>query len=178
MSAETTLASFEAPQSGNQGRLLSEAAYQKIDKELAKFPPNRKMSAVIAALTIAQDECGWLSPEIMQEVAEYLKVPPAGVQEVATFYSMFNTHPVGKHKLAICTNLPCALTGAEQAAEHLKKKLGVGFKETTPDGNFTLVQSECMGACGDGPVVIVNNKRMCCQMSNQKIDALLEELKK
>ena len=158
--------------------LLSEQAFQKIDRELEKFPAGRKSSAVIAALTIAQDEQGWLSAEVMQEVATYLGMAPVAVQEIASFYSMFNTHPVGKHKLAICTNLPCALSGSEQAAEHLKKKLGVGFRETTPDGQFTLVQSECMGACADGPVVLVNNKRMCCQMSNQKIDALLEDLKK
>jgi NADH-quinone oxidoreductase subunit E len=100
------------------------------------------------------------------------------VQEVATFYNMYNLKPLGKQKITICTNLPCALSGGEKAALHLKEKLGIGYRETTEDGNFTLVEGECMGACGDAPVLLVNNKRMCSHMSNEKIDALLEELKK
>jgi NADH-quinone oxidoreductase subunit E len=158
--------------------LLSEQAYKKIDRELAKFPPDRKMSCVMAALAIAQDEQGWLSAELMQEVADYLEMPAIAVQEVATFYNMYNTRPAGKHKISVCTNLPCALSGGEKAAHYLREKLGIGYKETTQDGTFTLLEGECMGACGDAPVMLVNNKRMCSFMSNDKIDALLEELKK
>jgi NADH-quinone oxidoreductase subunit E len=158
--------------------LLSEQAYKKIDRELAKFPADQKQSAVMAALAIAQDEKGWLAPEVMQDVADYLGMPAIAVQEVATFYNMFHTHPVGKHKISVCTNLPCQLSGGEKAAHYLKRKLGVDYKETTADGQFTLIEGECMGACGDAPVMLVNNKRMCSFMSNEKIDALVEELEK
>jgi NADH-quinone oxidoreductase subunit E len=158
--------------------LLSEQAYKKIDRELAKFPADQKQSAVMAALAIAQTEQGWLAPEVMQEVADYLGMPAIAVQEVATFYNMYNTRPVGKHKISVCTNLPCALSGGEKAAHYLKQKLGIDYKDTTADGRFTLVEGECMGACGDAPVMIVNNKRMCSHMSTEKIDALVEELKK
>jgi len=133
---------------------------------------------VMGALAIAQDEQGWLSPEVMQEVGDYLGMPAIAVQEVATFYNMYNTKPVGKHKITICTNLPCALSGGEKAAQHLKHKLGIDYRETTADGQFTLLEGECMGACGDSPVLLVNNKRMCSLMSNDKIDALVEELQK
>ena len=158
--------------------LLSEQAYKKIDRELAKFPADQRQSAVMAALTIAQDERGWISPEVMQDVAKYIGMPAIAVQEVATFYNMYDVKPVGKHKITICTNLPCALSGGEKAATHLKEKLGIDYRETTSDGQFTLVEGECMGACGDSPVLLVNNKRMCSHMSNEKIDALLAELKK
>ncbi len=158
--------------------LLSEQAYKKIDREVAKYPADQKQSAVMAALAIAQDEKGWLSADVMQDVAAYLDMPPIAVQEVATFYNMFDLKPVGKYKLTICTNLPCQLTNGDRAAAHLKQKLGIGFNETTPDGLFTLKEGECMGACGDSPVMLVNNKRMCSFMSNEKIDALIEELKK
>ena len=158
--------------------LLSEQAYKKIDRELAKFPADQRQSAVMAALTIAQDERGWISPEVMQDVAKYIGMPAIAVQEVATFYNMYDVKPVGKHKITICTNLPCALSGGEKAAAHLKEKLGIDYRETTSDGQFTLVEGECMGACGDSPVLLVNNKRMCSHMSNEKIDALLAELKK
>lgn len=158
--------------------LLSEQAYKKIDRELGKYPADQKQSAVMSALAIAQDEKGWLSPEVMQEVADYLGMAAVAVQEVATFYNMFNTHPVSKHKISVCTNLPCQLSGGERAAHYLKQKLGIDYKETTADGQFTLIEGECMGACGDAPVMLVNNKHMCSFMSNEKIDALVEELKK
>jgi NADH-quinone oxidoreductase subunit E len=132
----------------------------------------------MAALTIAQDECGWVSPEVMQDVAKYIGMTAIAVQEVATFYNMYDVKPVGNYKVTICTNLPCALSGGEKAAAYLKEKLGIGYRETTSDGQFTLVEGECMGACGDSPVLLVNNKRMCSHMSNDKIDALLAELKK
>ncbi len=157
--------------------LLSEQAYKKIDRELAKFPADQKQSAVMAALAIAQDEKGWLAPEVMLDVAQYIGMPAIAVQEVATFYNMYNTKPVGKHKISVCTNLPCALSGGEKAAHYLQQKLGIDYRDTTPDGQFTLVEGECMGACGDAPVLIVNNKRMCSHMSNDKIDALVEELR-
>ena len=161
-----------------QDMLLSKDAYKKIDRELAKFPADQKQSAVMAALAIAQVEKGWLSPDVMQDVAHYLGMPAIAVQEVATFYTMYNLKPIGKHKLTICTNLPCQLTHGDRAAAYLKQKLGIDFNETTPDGQFTLKEGECMGACGDSPVMLVNNHRMCSFMSNEKIDALIEELKK
>ncbi|CAM8628985.1 NuoE NADH,ubiquinone oxidoreductase 24 kD subunit [Oxalobacteraceae bacterium] len=161
-----------------QRMLLSQDAYKKIDRELAKFPSDQKQSAVMSALAIAQDEKGWLSPEVIRDVASYLDMPAIAVQEVATFYTMYNLKPVGKYKLTICTNLPCQLSNGDRAAAYLKQKLGVDFNETTADGLFTLKEGECMGACGDSPVMLVNNKRMCSFMSNEKIDALIEELKK
>jgi NADH-quinone oxidoreductase subunit E len=157
---------------------LSPEALAKIDRALAKYPPEQRRSAVMAALTIAQDEKGWLAPETMDFVAQYLGVPPIAVYEVATFYTMYNVKPVGRHKISICTNLPCALQGANVAAAHLKKALGVGFSETTADGAFTLKEAECFGACGDAPVLLVNDKRMCCAMTPDKLDALLQELKR
>ena len=156
--------------------LLSEQCYKKIDRELAKYPADQRQSAVMAALAHAQDELGWLAPETMKELADYIGMPAIAVQEVATFYNMYNVRPVGKHKITVCTNLPCALSGGVRAAEYLKQKLGIDFRETTPDGQFTLVEGECMGACGDAPVMIVNNHRMCSFMSDAKIDALVEEL--
>ncbi|AJW45679.1 NADH-quinone oxidoreductase subunit NuoE [Ralstonia mannitolilytica] len=156
--------------------MLSAEALKEIDRAVAKYPADQKQSAVMAALAVAQSEKGWVSPEVMQFVAEYLEMPPVWVEEVATFYNMYDTKPVGRFKLTVCTNLPCALSGGERAAEHLKKKLGIGFNETTPDGNFTLKEGECMGACGDAPVMIVNNTHMCSFMSNEKLDALIADL--
>jgi NADH-quinone oxidoreductase subunit E len=131
----------------------------------------------MAALAIAQDEKGWLATETMDYVAEYLKMPPIAVYEVASFYAMYNLKPVGRHKLTVCTNLPCALSGGTHAAEHLKSRLGIDFNETSADGRFTLKEGECMGACGDAPVLLVDNKRMCGFMSDDKLDGLLDELK-
>ncbi|MES2264396.1 MAG: NADH-quinone oxidoreductase subunit NuoE [Pseudomonadota bacterium] len=158
--------------------LLSEQCYKKIDRELAKYPADQRQSAVMASLHHAQEELGWLSSDTMKELADYIRMPAIAVQEVATFYNMYNTKPVGKHKITVCTNLPCALSGGERAAHHLKQKLGIDYRDTTADGQFTLMEGECMGACGDAPVLIVNNTRMCSWMSNDKIDALVEELKK
>jgi len=157
--------------------VLSPESLAKIDKAVAKYPPQEKQSAVMAALTIAQDEKGWLSTETMDFVAQVLEMPPVAVYEVATFYTMYDLKPVGRHKLTICTNLPCALQGATHAAEHLKQKLGIGFNETTPDGRFTLKEGECLGACGDAPVLLRNNKQMLCAMTPDKLDQVLEELK-
>ena len=161
----------------NAPLMLSPESLAKIDKAVAKYPPDRKDSAVMAALAIAQDEKGWLATETMDFVAQYLGMPPVAVYEVATFYTMYNMKPIGKYKLTICTNLPCALQGATHAAEHLKKVLGIGFNETTADGCFTLKEGECMGACGDAPVLLQNNKKMLCAMSPEKIDQLISSLK-
>ena len=157
--------------------MLSPDALTKIDREVAKYPPDQKQSAVMSALAIAQDEKGWLAPETMDFVAGYLGMPPVAVYEVATFYAMYNRQPVGRYKITICTNLPCALRDAVKSAEYLKAKLGIGFGETTPDGLVTLQEGECMGACGDAPVLIVNNKRMCSWMHPDKLDALIDELR-
>jgi NADH-quinone oxidoreductase subunit E len=157
--------------------LLSEQAYQKIDRELAKFPADQRQSAIMASLAIAQEEKGWLATEVIEDVANYIGVPPIAVQEVATFYNMFDVKPVGKNKIAVCTNLPCALRDGDRAGEYLKRKLGVDYRQTTEDGQFTLVEGECMGACGDSPVLIVNNKHMCVRMTDEKLDALVAALK-
>ena len=157
--------------------MLSEDALRGIDREIAKYPPDQKQSAVMSALAIAQEEKGWLAPETMDFVANYLGMPAVAVYEVASFYEMYNREPTGRYKITICTNLPCALQDAVKAAEHLKAKLGIGFGETTADGLFTLKEGECFGACGDAPVLLVNNKRMRCAMTPEKLDALLKELK-
>ena len=154
---------------------LSAESLRKIDQAVAKYPPDQKQSAVMAALTVAQDEKGHLSTETMNFVAAYLGMPPIAVYEVASFYTMYDLKPVGKTKVCICTNLPCALSGAEDAAEHLKKKLGIDWNETTADGRFTLKEGECFGACGDAPVMLVNNKTMLSFMTPDKIDRWIAE---
>ena len=156
--------------------MLSPQTREKIDREIAKYPPDQKQSAVMSALAIAQDEKGWLATETMDFVAQYLGMPPVAVYEVATFYAMYNLKPRGKHKITICTNLPCALQDAVASADYLKQRLGIGFGETTADGQVTLLEGECMGACGDAPVLLVNNKRMCSFMRREQLDALLAEL--
>jgi NADH-quinone oxidoreductase subunit E len=156
--------------------MLTTESLKKIDREIAKYPAGQKQSAVMAALAIAQEEQGWLSSEAIEAVADYLGMPPIAAYEVASFYTMYDLKPVGKYKLTVCTNLPCMLSGAVDAGEYLKQKLGVGFDETTADGKFTLKQGECMGACGDAPVMLVNNRRMCSSMLPEQIDKLLAEL--
>ncbi|MDR1661636.1 MAG: NADH-quinone oxidoreductase subunit NuoE [Azoarcus sp.] len=156
--------------------MLSQESLQQIDREIAKYPLGRKQSAIMSALRIAQAEKGWLPKEVIEFVARYLDMPPMAAYEVATFYNMYDLEPVGRHKITVCTNLPCALSGGIHAAEYLKRKLGIGFDETTPDGKFTLKEGECMGACGDAPVLLHNNHRMCSFMDMDKIDRLLAEL--
>ena len=158
--------------------LLSREALARIDAAITKYPSDQRQSAVMAALTIAQGEHGFLSSETMDFVAEYLGMPPVSVYEVATFYGMYDLAPVGKHKLCICTNLPCALSGANEAASHLKRRLGIDWNETTPDGRFTLKQGECFGACGDAPVLLHNDKKMLIEMAPEKLDRLIGELSK
>ena len=158
--------------------MLSPESLKKIDREIAKYPPEQKQSAVMAALIIAQDEKGWLETETLDDVARLLDMPSVAVYEVATFYNMYNLAPTGKYKLTVCTCLPCGLQGSLDAADYLKQKLGIGFNETTADGRFTLKEGECMGACAMSPVVLVNNKRMCDFMSQERLDALIDELSK
>jgi len=157
--------------------MLSPESLAQIDHEIAKYPAEQRQSAVMSALRIAQVEKGWLSNDVMEFIAQYIGMPTIAVCEVATFYNMYNTKPVGKHKLCVCTNLPCRLMGADDLADKLKKKLGIGFGETTEDKLFTLVEGECMGACGDAPLLLVNNHRMESFLNEEKVDALLEELK-
>lgn len=158
--------------------VLTPESLARIERETAKYPADQRQSAVMSALAIAQDQLGWLPDEAIEAVASALGMPPVAAYEVATFYNMYNLKPVGRHKVTVCTNLPCALSGGVDAAEHLKRRLGVGFNETTADGCVTLKEGECMGACGDAPVLLVDNKRMCGRMSDEKLDALVEELRK
>ncbi|MFA7316246.1 MAG: NADH-quinone oxidoreductase subunit NuoE [Sulfuricella sp.] len=156
--------------------MLSQESQSKIDREVAKYPAGRKQSAVMSALRIAQDEIGWLSPEVMDFVAAYLDMPTVAVYEVATFYNMYDLKPVGKYTITVCSNLSCSLMGAGGVVEHLQNKLGIGFGETTGDGRYTLKEGECMGACGDGPLFLINNKRMFGSLSSEKVDQILAEL--
>jgi NADH-quinone oxidoreductase subunit E len=145
--------------------------------EVAKYPADQKQSAVMACLSIVQHEQGWVSPEAEQGIADYLGMPPMAVHEVTTFYNMYNKRAVGKFKLNVCTNLPCQLRGGKEALEHLEHKLGVHMGQSTRDGMFTLQQSECLGACADAPVLLVNDRSMCSFMSHDKLDQLVEGLK-
>ena len=157
--------------------MLTADSLKKIDREIAKYPPEQKRSAVMSALIVAQDEHGWLPPEVMDFVAQYLGLAPVAVYEVASFYTMYNLKKVGRHKLTLCTCLPCGLQGALEAADHLQAKLGIGFGDTTPDGRFTLKEGECMGACAMAPVLLVNNKKMHDYMTHEKLDQLIDSLK-
>lgn len=161
----------------NGGLPLSAESLALIDAEVAKYPADQKQSAVMGALRIAQMEKGWLKPETVEYVAAYLDMPAIAAYEVATFYNMYDTQPVGRHKITLCTNLPCALMGANGIAAHLKDKLGIGFGETTEDGRYTLKEGECMGACGDAPMCLHNNHAMHTHLTPEKVDELLDELK-
>lgn len=156
--------------------MLTPESLKKIDREIAKYPADQKQSAVMASLAIAQEEKGWLASETIEFVARYLDIAPMAAYEVATFYNMYDLSPVGKYKLTVCTNLPCALSGGAHAGDYLKQKLGIDYNETTPDGRITLKEGECMGACGDAPVMLVNNRTMCSHMLPEQIDKLLSEL--
>ncbi|WP_066568870.1 NADH-quinone oxidoreductase subunit NuoE [Snodgrassella sp. CFCC 13594] len=156
--------------------MLSADSLKQIDTELAKYPADQRRSAIMGALRVAQVELGYLKPETIEEVADYVGIPPTQAWEVATFYNMYDLAPIGKYKLTVCTNLPCALRGGVNAAEYLKKRLGIGFGETTADGKYTLLEGECMGACGDAPVILLNNHKMCSFMTEEAIEAKLAEL--
>ena len=157
--------------------MISEQTQALFDREVAKYPSNHKQSAVMACLQIVQQEKGFVSAESEKLVAEYLGMAPIAVHEVTTFYNMYNQRPVGKYKFNICTNLPCQLRDGAQALHHLEQKLGIAMGETTADGLFTLQQSECLGACADSPVMLVNDIHMCSFMSNEKLDQLVDGLK-
>ncbi|MFN5177511.1 NADH-quinone oxidoreductase subunit NuoE [Limnohabitans sp.] len=156
--------------------MISDATRARFAREVAKFPADQKQSAVMACLSIVQQEQGWVSPESEQEVANYLGMPVMAVHEVTTFYNMYNQKPVGAFKLNVCTNLPCQLRGGQQALKYLESRLGVSAGETTPDGLFTLEPSECQGACADAPVLLVNDRHMCSFMTHDKLDQLIDSL--
>jgi len=156
---------------------LSQATLELFAREVAKYPQAGKQSAVMACLAIVQQDEGFVSEQREREIAAYLGMAPIAVHEVTTFYNMYNQRPVGKFKLSVCTNLPCQLRDGAVALKHLEKKLGIEMGETTPDGMFTLQQSECLGACADSPVMLVNDRTMCSFMSNEKLDQLIDGLK-
>lgn len=158
--------------------MISQATRARFDREVAKYPADQKQSAVMACLAIVQQEQGFVSRESENEVAEYLGMPPIAVHEVTTFYNMYNQRPVGKYKLNVCTNLPCQLRDGAKALHHLEHRLGIAMGETTADGMFTLQQSECLGACADSPVMLVNDRTMCSFMSPDKLDQLIDGLQK
>jgi len=156
---------------------LSDATKARFAKEVAKYPADQAQSAVMACLSIVQQEQGWVSPDAEAAIGDYLGMPAIAVHEVTTFYNMYNQQPGGKYKLNVCTNLPCQLRNGQQALEHLCEKLGVEDGGTTADGLFTVAKCECLGACADAPVMLVNDKRMCSFMDNARLDALLAEIK-
>ncbi len=167
MSSDTTLHSV----------LLSDATLARFDREVAKYPADQKQSAVMACLAIVQQEQGFVSPDSERAIAAHLDMAPMAVHEVSTFYNMYNLQPVGKYKINVCTNLPCQLRHGQGALEYVCKKLGVDVGGTTPDGMFTVQPGECMGACGDAPVLLVNDRNMCSYMSHDKIDQLIDGLR-
>ncbi len=157
--------------------MISEESKARFAKEVAKYPPDQKQSAVMACLTIVQQELGYVSPASEQLVADYLGMAPMAVHEVTSFYNMYNQKPVGKYKLNVCTNLPCQLRNGGKAMAHLKAKLGVDANQTTSDGLFTLQECECLGACADSPVLLVNDTKMCSFMTDEKLDQLVDGLR-
>ena len=157
--------------------VISQAALARFAKEVAKYPADQKQSAVMACLTIVQHELGFVSAASEKIIADYLGMAAIAVHEVTTFYNMYNQQPVGKYKLNVCTNLPCQLRDGGKALAHLEQKLGVKMGETTADGMFTLQQSECLGACADSPVMLVNDLTMCSLMSNDRLDQLVDGLR-
>ena len=156
---------------------LSAEAHVRFAREVAKYPDDQKQSAVMACLSIAQQEQGYVSAESERVIAEFLGMAPMAVHEVTTFYNMYNQHPVGKFKINVCTNLPCQLRNGQGALMHLVKTLGIEVGETTADGVFTVQPGECMGACADAPVMLVNDRTMCSYMSNDKIDQMVAGLR-
>ena len=156
---------------------LTDAMRAHFDREVAKYPPDQKQSAVMACLAIVQHEQGFVSQEAEAAVAAHLDMAPIAVHEVTTFYNMYNQQPVGQWKLNVCTNLPCALRNGEGALGHLCSKLGVEPYGTTADGVFTIQPSECLGACADAPVMLVNDREMLSFMDEKRLDELVDTLK-
>jgi len=157
--------------------MISESTRARFDREVNKYPADQRQSAVMACLAIVQQEQGWVSPEAEQQVADYLGMPAMAVHEVTSFYNMYNQKPVGKYKLNVCTNLPCQLRGGNEALKQVCDTLGVQDGETTADGLFTVQHCECLGACADAPVMLVNDRDMCSYMSHDKLNALIAALK-
>jgi NADH-quinone oxidoreductase subunit E len=157
--------------------VLDETTRQRMDREVAKYPPEQKQSAVMACLAIVQQQQGHVSTQAEEVVAQYLGMPPIAVHEVTTFYNMYNQQPVGRFKLNVCTNLPCALRDGDKALAHLCRKLGVQPYGSTADGLFTVQPSECLGACADAPVMLVNDRQMLSFMGPDRLDELLSALK-
>lgn len=157
--------------------MISEDSKARFAQEVAKYPAEQRQSAVMACLTIVQQELGYVSTESEEFVAKYLGMAPMAVHEVTTFYNMYNQQPVGKYKLNVCTNLPCQLRDGGRALKHLEKTLDISMGETTPDGLFTLQQCECLGACADSPVLLVNDSTMCSFMTDEKLDQLVDGLR-
>ncbi|MFO0125594.1 MAG: NADH-quinone oxidoreductase subunit NuoE [Betaproteobacteria bacterium] len=156
---------------------LSDSTRARFDREVAKYPADQRQSAVMACLSIVQQEQGYVSAEAEEAIAAHLGMPPIAVHEVTTFYNMYNQQPVGAFKLNVCTNLPCQLRGGDKALDHLCHKLGVQPYGTTADGAFTVQPSECLGACADAPVMLVNDRKMLSFMSHERLDDLVETLK-
>ena len=156
---------------------LSAQTLQRFAHEVAKYPDDQKQSAVMACLSIVQQEQGYVSADSERQIADYLGMAPMAVHEVTTFYNMYNQQPVGKFKINVCTNLPCQLRNGQGALMHLAQKLGIEVGETTADGLFTLQPGECMGACADSPVLLVNDRTMCSFMSDDKLDKLVDDLR-
>lgn len=156
--------------------LISSASRAEIDQWVAKYPAERKRSAVMAALSIVQDaNGGWLTNDLMDAIAEYLEMEPISVYEVATFYSMYELKPVGRHKISVCTNISCMLCGSDDVVAHLEKRLGVGLGQTTEDGKFTLKEVECLGACGGAPMFQIG-RSYYENLTPEKIDSILDKL--
>ena len=157
--------------------MITDATRARFDKEVAKYPADQKQSAVMACLAIVQQEQGFVSGESEKLVAEYLGMPPIAVHEVTTFYNMYNQQPVGRWKLNVCTNLPCQLRGGQHALEHLCASLDIDEGGTTADRAFTVQKSECLGACADAPVLLVNDRQMISFMNDARLDELVAVLR-
>ena len=168
MSSSTTSLSEWAP---------TAATWERFAREVAKYPADQKQSAVMACLAVVQQELGYVSAESERHVAQYLGMPPIAVHEVTTFYNMYNQQPLGRYKFNVCTNLPCQLRNGQEALDHLCGRLGVEEGGTTADGLFTVQKSECLGACADAPVMLVNDRQMVSFMDNARLDELLGTLK-
>lgn len=160
-----------------QTQVLSEAIRAQIDRWLEKYPANQKRSGVLYALRIAQEENGgWLTTQLMDAVADYLGIPHIAVYEVATFYSMYDLKPLGKIKVKICTSISCALKGSDKIIAHLRDRLGINIGETTTNGVFTLKEVECLAACGNAPVVQINDRDYIEDVTPEKIDVELDRI--
>lgn len=156
--------------------LLSDESRADIDRWVAKYPPEQKQSAVMAALRIAQEQNGgWLTNDLIDAVAAYLEMDTIAAYEVASFYSMYELKPVGRHKICVCTNISCMLCGSDSVVSHLEKRLGIKLGETTPDSRFTLKEVECLGACVNAPMFQIG-REYYENLTPEKIDTILDGL--